>query len=114
MECKYCESKRVRKYGITQSGTQRYYCNECKKTFTFTQPKFSDEIKEIAVRMYLNNVGFRKTALFLGASHQSIQNWVKAAHLELKKETSELLDEASEKHDIIEFDEIYTFVKKTK
>ena len=114
MECKKCKSKHTRKHGTTQIGTQRYRCNNCGKTFTFTEPKFSNAIKAVAVKMYLNNVGFRKIALFVGASHQAVQNWVRAAHISLENRTDGLLDEMTERPDIIELDEIYTYVKKTK
>ena len=33
MECKYCESENVRKYG-TYKETQYYYCNDCKRKFS--------------------------------------------------------------------------------
>ena len=49
-------------------GKQRYMCKECRKTFydIETKPKFSQETKKKAISMYLNNVGIRKTALFVG------------------------------------------------
>lgn len=31
--CPYCDSKKYRKHGIDK-GSQRYYCNNCKRTFT--------------------------------------------------------------------------------
>jgi len=114
MECRNCKSSQVRKYGKTQSGSQRYRCNECGKTFTLERPRFNDEVKATAVKMCLNNVGFRKAAIFVGASHQAVQNWVKEAHEKLKNETGGALDTVTQDTDIIEFDEIYTFVKKNK
>jgi transposase-like protein len=33
-ECKYCCSKKIRKRGFTSNKIQRYFCNDCKKTFT--------------------------------------------------------------------------------
>ena len=32
--CPYCETDNIRKYGITKNKIQRYYCNNCHKTFT--------------------------------------------------------------------------------
>jgi hypothetical protein len=32
VNCKYCRSPRVRKYGLVE-GTQRYFCNDCKRKF---------------------------------------------------------------------------------
>ena len=60
--------------------------------------------------MYLNNVGIRKIALFLGCSPASVLNWIRQRHDRLKSSP-----EISESADIIEFDEIYTYcVKKNR
>jgi transposase-like protein len=32
-ECKYCQSKKTRRYGQTQAKKQRWLCNECHHTF---------------------------------------------------------------------------------
>ncbi len=32
--CCYCAKDNFRKYGKTKNGIQRYYCNDCKKSFT--------------------------------------------------------------------------------
>jgi len=62
--------------------------------------------------MYLNNVGIRKIALFLGASPPTILNWIKQKHTILQDLIQNFQPEASENADIIELDEIYTFVQK--
>ncbi len=33
-KCIYCKSINIRKYGKTKNGIQRYFCNDCHKTFT--------------------------------------------------------------------------------
>ena len=111
MECKHCNSARTRKNG-TSFGTQRFICQDCRRTFTNKSPRFSKETKRRAILMYLNNVGIRKTALFIGASRTAVLNWI-------KKEPEILIDllcdfqpDLSETADIIELDEIYAFIKK--
>ena len=32
--CRICHSKNIQKYGHTKTGIQRYFCNECKHSFT--------------------------------------------------------------------------------
>ena len=64
--------------------------------------------------MYLNNVGIRKTAMFIGCSRTTITNWVKKAKEKLDKKLKKFVPNYSQKTDIIELDEIYTYVKKTK
>jgi transposase-like protein len=62
--------------------------------------------------MYLNNVGIRKCALFIGCSPQTIANWVANAAKILKGWIDERNALKEETPDIIELDEIYTFVQK--
>lgn len=112
MECKRCGSNKIKKNG-NSAGKQRYMCKECGKTFFETSPKFSEETKNKAILMYVNNVGVRKTALFIGCSRTTISNWVKKARERLDKMLDKAEPNYSEKVDIIELDEIYTYVKKT-
>jgi transposase-like protein len=35
--CPHCQSTSIRGNGKTSSGTQRYRCNDCKKSFTLTK-----------------------------------------------------------------------------
>jgi len=57
--------------------------------------------------MYLNNVGIRKIALFLGCSPATVINWIRRRHSELKN-----TPEVCESGDVIEMDEIYTYCAK--
>jgi transposase-like protein len=71
--------------------------------------RFPDSIKTFAVFLYLNNVGIRKTALFLGVSPPTIVRWIKWAHKKFHKDFQPI---QGQHLDIIEFDEIYTCIKK--
>jgi transposase-like protein len=107
--CPKCGSEDVSKNGHNR-GTQRYVCKRCGVTFSEKPKKFNREVKKQAIEMVLNGVGIRKTARFVKSSPTSVINWLKAAHKLLKavKEVAKPM----EKPDIIEFDEIYTYVKK--
>lgn len=112
-ECPYCGSTKVRLNGKSR-GTQRMLCLSCNKTFAKDPKRVSKSDKQKAILMYLNNVGIRKIALFFGVSAPAVLKWIKNAH----KLLTELLENfdplTSEKADIIELDEIYTYVKKRK
>ena len=112
-ECPYCKSNKVRKNRKSR-GTQRMQCMICKKTFAETPRRFSKEVKYKAILMYLNNVGIRKIALILGASSTAVSKWIRNAHKLLQELLENFNPLASEKADIIELDEIYTYVKKRK
>jgi len=113
MNCQHCGSKKTQKNGTTK-GRQRCKCKECGRTFTAEPPKFNAEDKRKALLMYLNNCGIRKTALFLGASRTTVSNWIKEAHKKLPELMEKEEPEISGNADIIELDEIYTFVQKNR
>jgi len=111
INCKHCNSIKTRKNGKSD-GRQRYICNSCKRTFSDRPPAFDEKTKQKAVQMVLNGVGIRKTALLLGASHVSVLRWLKRAGVELQAKLSKSNPNYCEETDIIEMDEIYTFVQK--
>ena len=109
LSCPKCRSENISKNGHNR-GAQRYICKECRVTFSEKPEKFSREVKKQAIEMVLNGVGIRKTARFVKSSHTSVVNWLRAAHKILK--AVKKCEKISETPDIIELDEIYTFVKK--
>ena len=111
MECKHCSSEKTRKNGISK-GYQRYKCNTCERTFSGTPAKHSEKTKRMAVWMSLNGVGIRKIALLLGTNHVNVLNWLKKAHETMQKSLETSRSDYSEDVDIIEMDEIYTFIQK--
>jgi len=107
--CQRCRSENISKNGHNR-GAQRYVCKECRVTFSEKPRRFSDEVKKQAVEMVLNGIGIRKTSRFVKSSPTSVINWLKEAHRILKAVKKG--EKPSETPDIIELDEIYTFVKK--
>lgn len=108
--CRHCGSQEVRRNGHNR-GTQRYLCRGCGRTFTERAPRYGEAVRAEAVRLYLNNVGIRKTALFLGCSPASVVNWVRAAHAELCARPA-AAPQVGLEPDVVEMDEIYTHVQK--
>jgi transposase-like protein len=111
IQCNHCGSNNVKKNGSGKWG-QRYYCKNCGRTFTLNKPRFDQKTKFMAIQFYLNNVGIRKIALFLKTSPTSILRWIRNAHKILQKELQDFDPMKTSKTDIIEMDEIYTYVKK--
>ena len=111
MECKHCGSIKTRKNGVSK-GYQRYKCNACGRTFSGTPPRFKEATKRMAVWMSLNGVGIRKIALLLGTSHVNVLNWLKKAHKIMLQSLANSNSDYSEEVDVIEMDEIYTFIQK--
>ena len=110
--CTHCGENNNIKNG-SYKGVQRYNCKACKRSFSDVIRKFNYRTKEQALEMYLNNVGIRKIAKFIGCSPTLVLRWIKAfgKHLSQHEEPAR---KRGEIHlpDRIEMDEIYTYVKK--
>ena len=111
--CIHCGSSSYKKNG-TYKGVQRYRCQDCKRFFSDSPRKFTYKDKQKAIDMYLNNVGIRKTARFMGASPALIVRWIKSFAEQISRQLSVASQNVFDnKPDIIEMDEIYTFVQKS-
>ena len=110
--CPHCQdSERQIKNGKSFCGTQRYLCRSCGKTFS-PEPKkqgYSEEVREKAVRMYVEGNNFRRIGRLLAVNHQSVVNWVNAYHQKIKDQTPLPTDSEA-----VEMDELWTFVEKKK
>ena len=62
--------------------------------------------------MYLNNVGIRKIARFVGASPAGVLRWIRKEHDTIQARLADAKPSAGNPPDVIEMDEIYTFVEK--
>ena len=111
MDCPRCHAADLIKRGF-KSGYQRYMCRGCGRYCTDRPPRFSAQTKARAVDMYLNNVGIRKIARFVGASPAGVLRWIRKEHEAMQARLAQVGAPASAAPDIIEMDEIYTFVQK--
>lgn len=62
--------------------------------------------------MYLNNVGIRKIARLVGASPAGVLRWIRKEHQAVQARLAQAAPVEAGQPDIIEMDEIYTFVQK--
>src|ERR687893_700923 len=79
--CPNCQnSENQIKSGKNRSGTQRFLCQTCGVTYTFEPKKqgYSEEVREKAVRLYVEGNNFRRIGRLLSVNHQSVVNWVNA------------------------------------
>ena len=110
--CIHSGSNNSLKNGSYQ-GVQRYKCKLSNRYFSSKPRKFTYQDKAKAIEMYMNKVGIRKIARFIQCSPALIIRWIKA----FSKRIACQLEQAAQQvntpvPDLIEMDEIYTFVKK--
>jgi transposase-like protein len=113
-QCPHCQQpSRQVKVGHTKAGSQRYQCQYCQRRYT-PQPKeqgYPEQIRQQAIRLYVDGMNLRRIARHLGVVHQTIANWVQAYTATLPDTPPQ-----PESVTVIEQDELYTFIeaKKTK
>ena len=75
IHCPRCSLKDAVKHG-RQQGKQRYRCRGCGCTYTQSwSGKVHPQIKQLAILLHLNGLGFRRIGHVLGVSHVSVQRW---------------------------------------
>jgi transposase-like protein len=112
MNCPRCQRKnKQHKVGRTTAGSQRYRCYVCKHTYTPIKKErgYSDELRQQALRLYVDGMNLRRIGRQLGIHHQTVANWVKAYVSQLPEAPM------PEQVKAAEMDELFTFIgdKKT-
>jgi putative transposase len=99
MNCKYCQSERIRKYG-TYKGIQRYYCNDCKRKFvsTDTIPKMQNPTKVIADSLNMHYEGMSLNEIRRNFIQQDNNYVSKVTPYNWEKRFSQLAEKEAEKY----------------
>lgn len=113
IKCPKCNFKHYVKNGLIR-GKQRYKCKDCLCNFIDgdARNKYDNNIRNLVIRMYLNNCGLRRIAHILKIPLSTCFNWIKKAGKivdEMVKEKKEQVQDI----EILEMDEIFTFIKKS-
>lgn len=110
MQCPQCKSFHNKKNGFRR-GKQSYKCKDCGCQYVENpvSRKYSVEIKQLCLKMYLNGMGFRAIARVTEIDHTTIINWVREQGETLSDEVN-----SEEIPEITEIDELQTFVSSKK
>lgn len=111
MNCPDCSGANLTKRGL-KNGYQRYMCKDCGRYSTDKPPRFSAQTKAMAIEMYLNSMGIRAIGRVLKASPAAVLKWIRKDHAEMEQRLARSGTMQGTEPDIIEMDEIYTYVQK--
>ena len=111
MQCPQCDGTDLIKRG-SKAGHQRYMCRACGRYSTDSQPKFSAKTRAMAIEMYMNSMGIRAIGRVLKASPATVLTWIRKEHAALQQRLAQQGPVPADGPDIIEMDEIYTYVQK--
>ena len=77
-QCNKCKSSHLVKNGKSKSGKQKYHCKQCGSYGVLNaQPRYSEQTKELAIRVYQERSSLRGVQRALGISRQTIAKWLK-------------------------------------
>ena len=109
MNCPKCKSKERVKDGLT-NGRQRYQCKNCGRRYSVEKrsTEKSDDKKRLALKLYLEGLGFRAIGRVLDINYVTIYYWIK------KWGESVHLPKSEEPIEIVELDEIHTYIQNKK
>ena len=100
------------KVGYTTAESQRYKCQHCQKKYTPESKHrgYPKNLRQLALKMYLEGINFCRIGRLLNVHHQSVINWVNAYAEELPEAPVPKQTES------VEMDEFFTFIgsKKTE
>ena len=107
-QCPKCSSFERHKDGIVHE-LQRYKCKECGCRYTKSTPRgYPEETRRLAIKLYLEGLGFRSIERILRVSNVAVMQWVKKAALELQAQ--QMRYDASGR--IMELDEMWHYIGK--
>lgn len=113
IKCPKCQTQSYIKNGFVRD-KQRYRCKQCRCNFVEgdDRNKYDNKTRNLAVRMYLNNCGFRRIAEILDIPLSTSFSWIKKAG-QIVDEMVRNRQEQAEEIEILEMDELFTYVKKS-
>jgi len=109
MNCPKCGSTEYCKDGKIKE-RQRYKCKRCVYRYTVTHKSDvkSQETRRVAFEMYLEGLGFRAVGRLLKISYGTVYHWIKNWEKQIE------LPKRNEQIEIVELDEIHTYVGSKK
>ncbi len=112
MECPRCGGNTHVKSGF-KDGRQRYRCSRCRYHYSKeSRWRYSKEIRECALRMVAEGMGFRQVERALGPSHVTVMQWARKYGTALLKRAQVAAKE--QEFALVEIDELCTFIGQKK
>ena len=112
MQCPKCLSKEYVRSGFNK-GKQRYKCNKCQCNFTQSHGRGASLGKKLlALKLYLEGMGFRAIGRILGVNNVTVLNWIRTLGKSVKAYVQTQMPDDIRHVDVVELDEMWHFTKK--
>jgi transposase-like protein len=114
--CPRCgASEKQHKHTANKSGSKRYICRACGKTYTPEPQKhaYTEEERTGAIKAYYECKSGRAVGRLLGMSRSNAVRWIKERAAKLPEPDPKTAENTPEPVDVSELDEMFHFLKKT-
>jgi IS1 family transposase/transposase-like protein len=109
--CRVCKSTNIVKNGSNRCGNLQYHCKDC-GTYRVLQPKilYSEAEKRTVLQASQERSSLRGMQRVFGVARQTVAEWIKTSAQKLPEIEDILL--AATPNDVLELDEVWSFVVK--
>ena len=112
MKCQKCYSTESVKNGFKHN-KQRYKCKACGCSFTQSHKRGASlETKLIALKLYLEGLGFRSIGRIMKVSNVTVLYWIRTLGKSVKTYVQTQMPDDIRHVEFIEIDEMWHFTKK--
>lgn len=108
--CPECGNEEVWKAGKPK-GKQQYQCKKCRRKF-ITEKNYSEEFKRRAIQIFYEGNSGRAVGRLMKINKSTVYNWIKELNKEIEKSKPDKGRESPK--EIIEMDELYSYIKHKK
>ena len=107
--CPKCNSEDICRNGHDYKGAQKYHCHRCRSYGTLNARKgYREKEKELILRTYQERASMRGVERIFGTARQTLARWIGEQAARLPALETTLL--AAEPDDLLELDELWSFV----
>ncbi len=108
--CPHCNSEDICKNGHDYEGAQKYHCHRCKRYGTLHARKgYREKEKELILRTYQERASMRGVKRIVGTARQTLARWIQEKAAKLPALEATWL--AAEPDDLLELDELWSFMR---
>lgn len=112
-QCEKCKSVNIVRNGHTLGGRQKYKCKDCGHHGRLDKaPRYNESEKETIIKTYFERSSLRGLQRIFGVCRETVMRWLKERVSKLKS-LKEIVSEAKD-GDVVELDELWSFVKSKK
>lgn len=114
LQCRYCQSKQVIKYGITRHGKQNHRCKDCNRQFVINpqNQRISKAKIELVDKLLLERIAMRAIVRVSEVSLQWLQSYINGKSRRVEQQVKVIPKKKVRL--TIECDELWSFVNNSK